>query len=102
MQTAIIHIVRKPALSDLLRSYKIFIDGKQVGSIRHGKHCSFDVAPGHHEVFLTIDWASSQRLSLTLAPGKQINLVCQAKNPLLAVYNVTAGSKDYIKLYQEE
>lgn len=51
MQTAIIHIVRKPALSDLLRSYKIFIDGKQVGSIRHGKYCSFEVSPGCHEVF---------------------------------------------------
>ncbi len=100
MKTAIINISRKPAFSDLWRSYKIFIDGKQVGSIRHGKQCSFEVSPGHHEVFLTIDWASSQRLSLTLAAGEQINLVCQAKNPLFAAYNATIGSEDYIKLYQ--
>ena len=101
MENAIIQLERKRAWADLFRSYQIFLDAELVGTIRQGKSCSFEVHPGHHELFLTIDWCSSQRLSMDLAPGEKVKVVCQGKNALFALYNVTFGADRYINLFQE-
>jgi hypothetical protein len=103
VDSAIIHIERKAAWGDLLRSYKIFLDEKSVGTIRQGMHSSFEVSAGRHEIFLTIDWCSSQRMSIDLAPGEKVKLICQARNAWLwvAFYNITFRANNYIKLSQE-
>lgn len=101
MEHAIIHLERKRAYTDLLRSYKVIIDDELVGTIRHGKSCSFQVHPGHHDIFLMIDWCSSQHLTIDIDPGEEIKLICQGENALFALYNVTYGANNYIKLYRE-
>jgi hypothetical protein len=101
MENAIIHIERRAAWADLLRSYKIVLDEKVAGTIRSKRHCSFEVRPGRHEIFLTISWCSSRHLLLDLAPGEEVNLVCQGRTSTSTLYNVTVGADDYIILFQE-
>ena len=101
MDSAIIYLERKPAWGDILRSYKIFLDEKFVGTICHQKSCSFEVQSGLHEIFLTIDWCSSRHISIDLAPNEEVKLVCQARIPWRALYNITYGANDYIQLTQE-
>jgi len=101
MEHAIIHLWRKPPYTDLLRAYKIIIDGKRVGTIRPGKRHLFEIEPGHHDIFLRVDWGSSRHLSIDLAPGEEVKLICQGGNPFAWLYNVTAGARNYIKLYYE-
>ena len=98
MEHAIIHLERKKGPSDLLRSYKVIIDDELAGTIRHGKSCSFQVRPGRHDIFLMIDWCSSQHLTIDIAPGEEIKLICQANSPSLW-FNMPM--RDYMKLYQE-
>ena len=101
MDTTLIQIERKPAWTDLLRSYQIVLDGERVGTIRQGMGHAFEVSAGHHEIILTIDWCSSQRLSLYLEPGEKVKLVCQGRNPFLAFYYTTIGARNYIRLFRE-
>jgi hypothetical protein len=87
--------LRRP-LGDLLRTYKVVIDGNTVGDIRRGETKTFDVPPGQHEIHLEIDWAKSRDLDLNLSSGDVASLTCSARPPNggLAVL----ASKDYIKL----
>jgi hypothetical protein len=101
MESAMIQIERKRSWADMFRSYQIFLDGKLVGTIHQGKSSSFEVHPGHHEIFLTIDWCSSQHLSMGLAPGEKVKVICQGRNPLFGLYNITFGANNYIKLFRE-
>lgn len=101
MESAIIHIERKPAWADCLRAYQIVLDGEPVGTIRQGMSSSFEVQPGRHEIFLTIDWCSSRHVSVDLAPDARVHLICRGGNVLFALYNITFEANDYIKLSQE-
>jgi hypothetical protein len=94
-----IQIGRRYALwTDRLRSYKVRIDGEQVGELRPEDETTFDVEPGWHEVQLAIDWARSQRMRVQLADGEKVRLVCHGRNPLLALYWITLGRSRYIAL----
>ena len=101
METAIIHIERTSAWADFLRAYKVVLDGEPVGTIRQGKSRSFEVKPGHHEIFLTVDWCSSQPIFVNLAPSARVHLICQGREVFSALSNTLFGANDYIKLYQE-
>jgi hypothetical protein len=101
MESATIHIERKPAWGDLLRSYTIFLDARPIGGIRPGLSRSFEVHPGRHEVFLNIDWCSSQHLTIDLAPGEEVKLICQGRNVVFGVCYMIVRANDYIKLSQE-
>jgi hypothetical protein len=87
--------LRRP-LGDVLRSYKVVIDGNTVADIRRGETKTFDVPPGPHEVHLEIDWAKSRNLELNLSSGDVASLTCSARPPN-AGWTVLA-SKNYIKL----
>jgi hypothetical protein len=45
--------LRRP-VGDVLRTYKVVIDGTAVGDIRRGETKTFDVPPGQHEIHLEI------------------------------------------------
>lgn len=57
-----------------MRRYTIEIDDAPVGSIRRGETAEFDVRPGSHEVRLTVDWASSPTVVITVGDGERIIL----------------------------
>ncbi|MEB3343631.1 hypothetical protein [Okeania sp.] len=48
---------------DLLRAYKVVLDGNIIGYIKNGEEREFDIAEGNHDLFLKIDWCRSNVLS---------------------------------------
>jgi hypothetical protein len=87
--------LRRP-LGDMLRTYKVVMDGATIGDIRRGETKTFAVAPGRHEIHLEIDWAKSRNLELNLSPGDSASLTCSARPPNAGW--TALASKDYIKL----
>jgi hypothetical protein len=87
--------LRRP-LGDILRTYKVVIDGNTVGVIRRGETKTFDVPPGQHEIHLEIDWAKSRNLDLNLSSGDVATLTCSARPPNSGW--TALASKNYIKL----
>jgi hypothetical protein len=87
--------LRRP-LGDMLRAYKVVIDGAAIDDIHRGETKSFDVVPGRHEIHLEIDWAKSRNLELNLSSGDVASLACSARPPNAGW--TALASKDYIKL----
>ena len=87
--------LRRP-VGDVLRTYKVVVDGNTVGDIRRGETKTFDVPPGRHEIHLEIDFAQSRNLELNLASGDVASLTCSARPPNAGL--AVLASKNYIKL----
>ncbi len=87
--------LRRP-IGDVLRSYKVVIDGNTVDEIRRGETKTFDVPPGPHEIHLEIDWAKSRNLELNLSSGDVASLTCSARPPNAGW--TALASKNYIRL----
>jgi hypothetical protein len=87
--------LRRP-IGDVLRTYKVVIDGTAVAEIRRGETKTFDVPPGQHEIHLEIDWATSRRLGLNLSEGDVASLTCCARPPNSGW--TALASKNYIRL----
>lgn len=68
-------IKRGGGYSDMLRSYKIEIDGQIVGSIRRHETHTFDVSEGMHKVRMRIDWCGSQVVDVLVGP-QGADLIC--------------------------
>ena len=54
---------------DLLRSYAINVDGKKVGAVRNGGGLEVLLPAGPHEVWATIDWVRSPRITVEIVEG---------------------------------
>ena len=70
-------VVRRPkgGYRDLLRSYRIEIDGVRVGRISRGQEVEFSVSPGTHQVRAAIDWSGSPVVQVDVADGGTARLV---------------------------
>jgi hypothetical protein len=99
-ETASIEIERTAdAFVDGLRAYKVVVDGEDFGRIRAGDFCVFEVSPGPHELFLTIDWARSESMNFQLAPGETARFHCRPRaNVLTDLYWASFGRRRYVKL----
>jgi hypothetical protein len=72
---AVIEVYRKKGTRDMLRSYQVIIDGREVGRLRRRQTGRYEVEPGHHDITIGIDWNGSQTVawsivSLKFAMGK--------------------------------
>jgi len=99
-ERASIHITRRTThWADLLRAYRVYIDGQHVGDVRDGESAEFPVAPGLHEVFLRIDWGGSPRMWVQCAAGGVARLTCRGHaNPFGAVFTALFAWDRYIHL----
>ena len=61
---------------DILRKYKIFVDGVESGSVRRNGSISIALAPGSHIVSLRIDWAGSPEIRVDIKPDQTEHLFC--------------------------
>ena len=78
-------IYREPRYSDKIRSYNVVVDGQVVGKIKERETFEFALPAGLHEIWLTIDWASSNRISCN--GDGEVNLICQSNvKPLFALF----------------
>jgi hypothetical protein len=84
---------------DRARKYKVMVDGQEVGRVGNGESESFEVAPGHHEVHMAIDWTRSPSVELDVPPTGDAHLTCAANaNPFTALWYITGGRKKYVTL----
>jgi hypothetical protein len=63
---AIIKIQRTNDYMNLMRDYRLFIDGQKIGSIGNAQTKEFEIPAGRHSLIAKIDWCSSQELSFEI------------------------------------
>jgi len=86
---------------DRKRSYKIFIDQKQAGSLVAGESREFTVPAGRHVIQLKIDWLGSRSLAVNVPEGAAIR--CEAEpagSSWSAILDVLLRRRPYISLRQ--
>ncbi|MFN8339912.1 MAG: hypothetical protein U0T36_12935 [Saprospiraceae bacterium] len=71
---ATIRLKRTSEYNNRMRDYKIFIDGKQVGTIANGETKDFPTTVGQHIVTAKVDWCSSPELSIELKESQTSSL----------------------------
>lgn len=82
---------------DRNRKYKIFVDGKQVGSLSPSRGGTYPVQAGEHVVRIHIDILRSNPVSVTTEPGENVQFVCLAR-PGPALVNTFARPRSYLDL----
>ena len=63
---AIIKIQRTNDYMNLMRDYRLLIDGQKIGSIGNAQTKEFEIPAGRHSLIAKIDWCSSQELSFEI------------------------------------
>lgn len=56
-------IIRNSEYVNRLRAYRIYLDGVKLGNVANGDSKEFEVSAGQHQVWATIDWRSSRKIS---------------------------------------
>jgi hypothetical protein len=69
-------VSRATAQVDLLRSYRINIDHKDVEKIKIGKSIEIPVAPGDHTIVVKIDWCGSNKIPFQIKEGETLHFEC--------------------------
>jgi hypothetical protein len=70
-----IRLKRAADWADLLRAYKVMVDGEAVATVRRGKEVTFEVAPGPHFMCVQIDWVRSNGIAFE-DDGTDFELEC--------------------------
>lgn len=99
MQGAKVHIERSDSgWVDRARAYDVIINQELRGKLKRGDQTEIDVRPGQQSIYLKIDWCRSRILRVDVEPGSSVWLRCQPRNPLTAIYGITFGRKNYVRL----
>ena len=99
--TCKLKVVRRGGFTDRLRSYKIFVNDQQLGTIDHDAVLNLEVASGPLKVEARIDWTKSRPLKIEAAPGQVIEIeVSNRQGILLALWGATFGFRSYLVLKQ--
>lgn len=83
---------------DIFRSYAVIVDDAQVATVKRGQTLRLPVLPGHHEIYLGIDWCRSPIVGIDASAGEIINLRCAPARGMNAVYDVVENPDRYIIL----
>lgn len=100
-----IHVERlTTGTGDSLRSYRVVLDGAEIGRLGVGDTFDFDTEPGHHNLHLAIDWARSPSIEFDVAAGQAKRFRCwRAATPSggsrwSRLYKITLGAHRWIGL----
>lgn len=67
---------RARTFTDRARNYQVYVDGRHVGEVAHGRESRFTVAPGAHRIQLKLDWCSSGQVPVRIAAGEECMMDC--------------------------
>ena len=96
-----IKIVRSSQYADMLRSYRIMLNGETVGSIARDSVLEIVAPAGKATIEARIDWGRSQPLTIDARPDETIEI--EVSNPwgsALAIWAITFGRNSYLALRQ--
>lgn len=100
--TSFITLARDSGYADRIRSYRVLLDGLEIGTISNGESKTFSVEPGAHELVLKIDWCSSNTVRFDLPEARSIRFECGSSlrgiKLFLALYYVLFARDQYIWL----
>lgn len=97
--TAKLHIARAPrGYRDSLRSYDVVVNGQVRAQLRRGEATTIEVDPGHVEIYIEVDWGRSRVVGMSLDPGAEAQLLCSPRTALTALYGITFGRNNYVRL----
>lgn len=63
-----------------MRSFQVFVDGEQLGTIREGEERRIPLLSGVHRLRLKVDWCNSPEVTFTAGPDNNPEYVCRASN----------------------
>jgi hypothetical protein len=99
--TCMLRIVRRSGFADALRSYKVLINGKAVGSIARNSVLDLEVPSGPLTIEARVDWGRSRPLAIEALPGKKFEIeVSNHWGALLSLWAATFGYRSYLILKQ--
>ena len=61
-----ITISRDRGWADKIRNYIIFLNGQKAGTISEGKEIELNLEKGNYELYVKIDWCSSNKLKFSI------------------------------------
>ena len=98
-ETCILRIIRRGRFADRYRSYKIFANGMQVGTVARNSTLDVEVPSGRLTVEGRIDWARSRPLVIDALPKQRIDLeISNNWSPFLWLWAGTLGAGSYLTL----
>jgi hypothetical protein len=81
------------------RSFRIYIDGTNAGSVKNGDSSEIEVADGEHSVRVGMDWLRSAEVEVSVHEGATITLAASmGRNPLREVIKWTFRPRRAIDL----
>ena len=89
-ESAQIIIHRRKALADRARRYSIHLDNTAVATIADGQSIAIPVTAGTHELYASIDWCRSNKISLEIhaATSAEMFVSPRASGLLFAFYPI--------------
>ena len=94
-----IRLVRPSLLVDMLRSYRILVNGKEAGKISHNSALEISVAPGPVTIEARLDWTRSQPLTINAVPGQTLEIeVRNHWGASRALWAISFGRNSYLLL----
>jgi hypothetical protein len=94
-----VEIQRQRRYTGFAQTYKVLVDGQEIGTIKNGTTTSFDVAPGHHEIQLKIEITQSPPLEIDVPAGGTVPLTCGPRaNPFTALLYTLFRPKRFLRL----
>ena len=84
--------------SNKFRKIKLVLDHQVIAELQDGEIKVLNISPGTHTIKAEIDWCQSNEIAFSILEGENIELVLKGTNPFLALYYITAGRKNYLKL----
>ena len=95
-------VVRSSEFVNLFRSYKIFIDGKEIGSVSNSSSVELELESGKHIIQLKIDWCTSNQIEFEIEENetKSFNVEAAKWASIFMLWYITFGSGGLLKLSQ--
>jgi hypothetical protein len=85
-------------LRDEVRSYKVILDGTEVGRIKSREIFEADISPGEHVLRLRIDWTGSPEIVFDVADGEVVEFSCGPKGSPVSVLLRMFGRSNWVSL----
>src|SRR2546421_4594 len=100
MMSAELFIARTSSIPDWLRSYRVMLDGKLVGTLRLTEMMRIPISEGSHSLCVRVDWCGSRAVSFDAKEKEEVHFECGSAlanwRMLFALYYVVFGRNDYL------